>query len=189
MHCKSLASILVAGLSIVAVSAAPHGSPTLEARTCTTGYPSWISYIDSSNPTQSFPNSNQVTVSLSATSEKDALVQFTNIPSGSYGCQFEAFFPAGFTVTNTDNAQVYVYSVDRQITPTDTWNNAPNKVSQVGTANFVPSATADTKVVINSFVCTPSMSFRIRINSDSGFGSTAFTQANAAGGFRVTYNC
>ncbi|KAH0538690.1 hypothetical protein GP486_008760, partial [Trichoglossum hirsutum] len=183
MHYQSLASVIFAGLLSSIVAAAPHGSPTIQARACATGYPSWISYIDSSTPTLSFPNSNLVSISLSSAAERDALVQFTGIPSGSYGCQFEAFFPAGFTVTNTGNAQVYVYSVDRQITATDTWNNAPNKVSQVGTANFLPSTSAPTKVVINSFVCAPSMSFRLRISQDSGSGSSSFTQANANGGF------
>ncbi|OCK82943.1 hypothetical protein K432DRAFT_379970 [Lepidopterella palustris CBS 459.81] len=166
MQYLTLASAILS--SALLVSAAPTGSESnLTPRSCSTAYPESIG----------FPINYVISQDAGAVNKRDDAISFNNIPEGSYGCTLEVDFPAGYPITSSGNAQVYVFAED-----------GPSAGSQVGTVNFASSPVAPFKYVINSFTCRPSMSFRMSIGSTTDAGSVAFADTKDAG-ITMKYNC
>ena len=131
---------------------------SLTARTCPTAYPESLG----------FPINYSISQSTGATNKHDAAVSFS-IPPNSYGCTLRADFPAGYPITSTGNAQVYVFDSSNR---------------QVGTVTFGSPQSA----VINSFACAPQMEYRLSIGSLEQAGSVAFADIQGAG-LTMTYDC
>lgn len=163
MHYLTISSLILS--SALFSSAAP--TSTYERRACSTAYPATIG----------FPINYSISQDAGATNKHDNLVSFTSVPAGSYGCQLEVNFPAGYPITSSGNSQVYVFAED-----------GPSKGSQVGTVTFASSPVAPTKYIINSFQCATTMSYRLSIGSQTDAGSVAFAGTQDAG-FTMTYNC
>lgn len=190
MHALSITSAILA----TALLSSAKPTATLVPRACTTVFPTFIDLIDQANPTTS-TSGMDFTVALDPAAgntftRRDALVTFDNIPAGSYGCQLEAIFPAGATVTSTGASQVNVYSLDRVAAPTDTYATSPNNVILFGTITFASDPTGPTTRVINSAACAPSLSYRFSLAGDSGTaGSVSFAEIATTQGLQITFNC
>ncbi|KAK5013904.1 hypothetical protein LTR60_003623 [Cryomyces antarcticus] len=186
-----LAATLVLA-SGVFVSATPVGSPTLNARACSTAYPA-IARVDSAQPVASYLPGFVVSQDAGAKNKQDAFAEFI-IPAGSYGCSLEAYFPAGYPISSSGKAQVYVYTTDKPLSFSPrgsdvSWAYSPQTVSQVGTVTFTSDPAAPKRIFINSFACQPKMTYRFSISRDStAAGAVSFQQTNGAG-LRMTYNC
>ncbi|KAI9874006.1 MAG: hypothetical protein M1830_010300 [Pleopsidium flavum] len=191
MHVLSVASVFLA--TALLSSATPTGtSNNLVPRACTTLFPTFIDHIDEQNPnTATVDSTFEVALDDNAGTlfHRDVLVRFDNIPAGSYGCQLDAFFPAGATITSTGATQVNVFSLDRLAEPTDTFATAPNNVNLFGTITFSSSATDSRTAVINSGVCAPSLSFRFTLASPTAIGDVNFAEILNTQGLRITFNC
>jgi hypothetical protein len=148
-------------------SAAPTASAPLERRACSVAYPQSIGFPINYDIHQDAGGANKVPNAIS----------FTNIPAGSYGCQLEANFPAGYPITSSGNAKVNIYTV-----------SGANSGSLFGTVTFASSPVAPTKFVINSAKCEPLMSYRMEIASPDQAGRVAFADTKDAG-LTITYNC
>jgi len=188
-------TFLAAGASLLSLAAAaPTGTEPLAPRwPCVTEYPTYIGIVDSLNPNAAAVNNldNQGSGSLgpiakSSSSVQSELLQFTNIPGGSYGCQLEVSFPASYSITSIGNAQVSVYTVSPAFAvPGATYSNTAGESKTLfGTATF----NAGGKAVINSQTCSPTLQYRVEISQDSAGGSVSFVQSHSAG-FRLTHNC
>lgn len=190
MHVFSITSVFLA--TALLSSATPTGTSNLVPRACTTLFPTFIDHISEQNPTTSTTDTN-FEVALDSVAgtlyHRDVLVRFDNIPAGSYGCQLDAFFPAGATVTNTGATQVNVFTLDQLAIATDTYATAPNDVSLFGTITFSASTTDVQKAVINSGVCAPSLSYRFSMASTTAIGDVMFQEILNTQGLRITYNC
>jgi hypothetical protein len=162
MQYLTVATILSSALL---ASAAPTTvSEPLERRGCQVAYPESIG----------FPINYSISQGPGASNKVDNAHGFNTIPAGSYGCQLEVNFPAGYPITSSGNSQVYVF------------NTATG--AQVGTVNFASSPVQATKYVINSFTCEASMNYRLSIGSTTDAGSVAFADTIDAG-ITMTYNC
>lgn len=190
MHVLSITSVFLA--TAILSSATPTGTSNLVPRACTTVYPALIDLIDQQNPTVANPSTN-VEVALNDVAgtlyHRDALVRFDNIPAGSYACQLEAYFPAAATITQSGSTLVDVFSVDRNALATDTYAVSPQRVGIFGTLTFQSSATQPTKQVINSAACSPSLTYRLAISSQTAVGDVNFVNTAAAQGLQITFNC
>ncbi|KAF2810429.1 uncharacterized protein BDZ99DRAFT_520499 [Mytilinidion resinicola] len=151
--------------SALLASAAPTPAD-LNARACSVAYPQSIG----------FPINYSISQDAGAANKRDDAITFDNIPAGSYGCQLEVNFPAGYPITSSGNSQVYF------------WSGTGASKEQVGTVNFASSPVAATKFVINSFTCAPTMSYTMSIGSETDAGSVAFADTKDAG-ITMTYNC
>ncbi|OCK84697.1 hypothetical protein K432DRAFT_378346 [Lepidopterella palustris CBS 459.81] len=126
--------------------------------------------------------------------KRDLIVSFTGIPSGSYGCQLEFDFKPNpsASVTGIGNPQnLNVYAINGDLPATVTWDSiTPVTGSLVGTWTF-PTGN-DLKVaktiVINSFVCQPTMNFRIQVANDGAKGYVSDPE-DATSGLRISHNC
>jgi hypothetical protein len=191
MHCfKSLA--LVSALAAGLAAAAPA---ELDRRACVTEYPAFISHIYESSPNQpgnigDYYESAFVPASQGGPYRRDVIVQFENIPAGSYGCQLEAYFPAGGRVYQSGNSLTNVSLVDRPASRSDSWNTAPRPVSLFGTLTFTPSATEPVVQVINTSVCNSTLTYRFSIAAfNQEAGNVYFQIANGVQGLRIRRNC
>lgn len=156
--------LLLLGLA----SAAPTSPATpLERRACSVAYPSGIG----------FPINFDIRQDAGKTNVHDGYVHFTTVPEGSYGCQLEANFPAGYPITSSGASQVNVY-----------WDSGAAKGSLFGTVTFASSPVAPTKFVINSAKCERYMGFRLSIAHESLPGRVAFADTKDAG-LTISYNC
>jgi hypothetical protein len=153
--------------SSLLVSAAPTTAAPLDRRACSVAYPSAIGFPINFDIHQDAGGANKVTNALT----------FNNIPAGSYGCQLEANFPAGYPITSSGNSQVNIYST-----------SGDNNGKLFGTVTFASSPIAPTKFVINSAKCEPLMTYRMEIASQDQAGRVAFADTQAAG-LTMTYNC
>ncbi len=181
MHTKI--AIVIAGLLTSTILALPQGSPT-----CQTVYPTIVARISQAQPSASLLPGFTISQEADASNKQDVLVEF-DIPAGSYGCQLEAFFPAGYSIQSSGETLVYVYSTDKNPSRDVTWATAPAPVSQVGTIEFASDPSKPTTEVINSFVCQPETTYRLSIGRDfTAAGSVSFAQTVGAG-LRITHNC
>ncbi|KAI9875014.1 MAG: hypothetical protein M1830_009029, partial [Pleopsidium flavum] len=82
------------------------------------------------------------------TVREDCLVQFS-IPEGSYGCQMELYFPAGFRSLTDDDSDVQLnfWTIDGVIDVEDDWLKAPGRAMLFGTTVI---SDGGSRVVINS---------------------------------------
>ncbi|KAI9773025.1 MAG: hypothetical protein M1839_002255, partial [Geoglossum umbratile] len=177
----AVASVILTLTSFGPVSAAPapaadqaflEPTPTDDfgSRSCQTIYPSFIKPIFSMYPDYSAPNTMLQDRSFQVQSgdswRQDSLVMFTGIPSGANGCQLQYTFPSGFTLTLVGHTQLYVYTMDRNATDSDTWENSPKEKSLWGSANPAPGGSG----VVNSETCYESLTYRIEIGDQPNSG-------------------
>jgi hypothetical protein len=144
--------------TIALTSAAPSSTNHLTAKSCSVAYPEAIG----------FPINYHISQDAGATNKIDNEISFS-IPAGSYGCTLRADFPAGYPIESSGNSQVYFFDQND---------------SQVGTITFG----SPEDQVINSFVCQPTMTYRMSIGSLEEAGSVAFADIQGAG-LTMTYNC
>lgn len=189
----SLLLSLLAFLGGTSIAAPAHLSP----RQCAIEYPSYQGFIQKQNPTVGangpyvlvwkYPTNNTVI---------ESLIQFSNIPSGAWGCQLELFFPKGYTELlgmYGGSSSLSVYKTG-PIPNGATWNTAPPAEFLFGTVPALPVNQAineDTKIVINSAACQPIMSYRITAPPEASFGGVEFWQDSTYphAGFRMVHNC
>ncbi|KAF2689300.1 hypothetical protein K458DRAFT_413597 [Lentithecium fluviatile CBS 122367] len=148
-------------------SAAPTASAPLDRRACSVAYPQAIG----------FPINFDIHQDAGGANKNYNALTFSNIPAGSYGCQLEANFPAGYPITSSGNSQVNIYSV-----------SGDNGGSLFGTVTFASSPVAPTKFIINSAKCETLMTYRMEIASEDQAGRVAFADTKDAG-LTMTYNC
>lgn len=196
MYALPITSIILATAFLS--SAIPTGTSDLTPRACTTQYPTIIDHIYEISPNYANQQNNYFEIAYDTVSgsdsrlwRRDVVVQFENIPAGSYGCQLEAYFPAGGNVNQYGNSQVNVFTVDKPATPADTWNTAPRQKSLFGTITFEAKPFESTKRVINSGVCNSTLTYRFTIASSTAVGEVYFQEGPDFNGqgLRLTHNC
>jgi len=169
------------------VNAAPW-SNTSHYGNCSAEYPSLLVPISTTSVTVPLGNTTQFIVQHNATNDVrgDCLVQFS-IPAGSYGCQLELFFSAGFqNLPNSDSdGQIDFWTIDRVINSEDDWSEAPGGATLFGIAFLHEGAS---RVVINSCKCKSILSFRVSMTSNAGVGNVSFVQI-LKGGLKMTHSC
>ena len=193
MH-LALPTTLVISALLGLGQAVPAASPAeLVPRACVTEYPTLITHIFEASPDQKSPNNNYIEVAHDyatrspALYRRDVVVQFSNIPSGSFGCQLEAFFPAGTPISSYGDPRVNVFAVDKPATPDDTWNTSPKPTFLFGTVAFESKPNEDVRRVINSATCQSTLTYRLSTATDQ-LGEVYFTQGSSQG-LRLVHNC
>ncbi|KAH8693341.1 hypothetical protein GQ44DRAFT_159714 [Phaeosphaeriaceae sp. PMI808] len=188
--------MLLAILTGTSITAPTHLSP----RQCAIEYPSYQGFIQKENPTVG-ANGPYFLVWKDPTSPTgtiiESLIQFSNIPSGAWGCQLELFFPKNYPQLlgmRGGASKINVYETTGPIPNGATWNTAPQTKFLFGNTPALPVnqlVAEDVKIVINSAVCQPTMSYRITIAPESGAGGVEFWQDNTYPhvGFRMVHNC
>lgn len=153
--------------AFIGIAAAAPTSAPLERRACSVAYPESIG----------FPINYEIKQDAGKTNVVAPSVNFNNVPAGSYGCQLEVNFPAGYPIQSSGSSAVNVWSI-------------PSEGNRFlfGTVNFASSPVAPTKYVINSATCAPLMSYQLEIASDSLPGRVAFADTIDAG-ITISYNC
>jgi hypothetical protein len=190
---KQLLSIasLFAAIGFSSAAAVPASAPALERRACAIEYPSIIQHIWQGSPDAGNNDPSYFAVGGIEPYKYDVIVQFENIPAGSWGCQLEAFFPPGAFLYESGATLVDVYAVDRPVTPSDTWNRSPKPTHLFGSINFETKPDQEVRQFINSASCSPTMTYRFTISSKTTEGYVYFpqgTDGNRAG-IRLTHNC
>ncbi|KAL2831446.1 hypothetical protein BDW59DRAFT_130976 [Aspergillus cavernicola] len=185
MHLLKTASLLLASLTTL-VKAVPAPS------SCTTVFPAFAR-VDQAQPVASYLPNFKISQEAGATKKQDTFVEF-KVPAGSWGCTLSYYFPAGTPVNTVGLAPVEVFSVAGPLSRSPrgidiSWGYCPAPISMVGTVKFESSPSQATSRVINSFVCAPTMTYRLSISQGhTQKTSVGFAQSNAAG-LRMTYNC
>jgi hypothetical protein len=199
MHSLSIAAAIL--VNVLIASAVPTGTVDLVPRACVTEYPSLHNNIMDVYPNRSrYDNLFDVNYGYTVggfTFRTDQLVRFDSIPDGSYGCQLEVVFPAGRLgkeIFLAGKTKVNVYTVDRDVTRTDTWQYSPQPVSLFGTLDFDVDPNQPFKRVINSAVCKPSLSYRFSLESTTELGDVLYYPlqegpGKSGIGLRITHNC
>ncbi|KAF2257356.1 hypothetical protein BU26DRAFT_558748 [Trematosphaeria pertusa] len=160
-------AVALLSTSLLTTAAPTASSAPLERRACSVAYPQSIG----------FPINYDIHQDAGGANKVPNAITFSNIPAGSYGCQMEVNFPAGYPITSSGNSQVNIYA---------TSGTAPG--SLFGTVNFASSPVAPTKFVVNSATCDTTMSYRMEIASADQAGRVAFADTKDAG-ITMTYNC
>jgi len=118
--------------------------------------------------------------------EHDSLVEFTGIPAGAWNCQLEWNLPANADLFSWGKTQLNIYTVDRDATASDTWNNSPQPVSLWGTTTLSVGGTS----VVNGKTCSPNLTFRIEIARDSDApGLVGWTVSDGIPGWQLRHSC
>ncbi|KAH8730514.1 hypothetical protein GQ44DRAFT_445812 [Phaeosphaeriaceae sp. PMI808] len=164
MQYITLAAALLS--SAVLTSAAPTTPSTLERRACQVAYPQSIGFPINYDIHQDAGGANSVSNALT----------FNNVPAGSYGCQLEVNFPAGYPITSSGSSAINIFATSGSST------------ILFGTVTLQSSPVAPSKFVINSAQCSSSMTYRMEIASKTNAGRVAFADTKDAG-FTMTYNC
>jgi hypothetical protein len=153
--------------AVLSTALLTSAAPTLSTRACSVAYPRSIGFPINFSIHQDAGGLNPVPNALS----------FDNIPAGSYGCQLEANFPAGYPITSSGASQLNIFATGGETGDV-----------LFGTVTLQSSPVAPTRFVVNSAVCKTSLGFRLEIASETEAGSVAFADTKDAG-FTVTYNC
>ncbi|KAI9675658.1 MAG: hypothetical protein M1817_001025 [Caeruleum heppii] len=192
---------LILSASLLSFTTATPTPAELAPRSCVTQYPNLIQHIYEVSPDSGFQQDNFFEIAYDVVSgdnsrlwRRDVVVQWDNIPAGSYGCQIEAFFPPrnqGGNVNQYGNSLVDVYAVDEKATISDTWNTAPKRAYLFGTIRFETKENEPVKRVINSQVCNSTLTYRFTISSNTDVGEVYFQQGPGFNnqGLRLTHNC
>jgi len=185
------ALVALASSALLATASPTPTEQNLVARACQTAWPAFAR-VEQANPNSKYLPGFTIAQDAGPSNKQDVFIQF-NIPSGAYGCQLQAYFPAGFSITSSGSSQVNTYSLASTIPVTPSgldvsWNSAPASVSLVGTTTFSSSPVNPTTPVINSFTCASVMAFRLSIASTSNAGSVSWAQG-APNGLQMVYNC
>lgn len=160
MQFTTLATFL---LTSALTTAAPT---TLSPRSCQVSYPASIG----------FPINYSIYQSANGANARTDAITFTNIPAGSYGCQFEVNFPANYPITSSGNSAINIIALE-----------ADGSETLFGTVTLKSGPDA-TKIVVNSAVCATTMSYRAEIASETEAGSVSFAEIQGAG-FTMVYDC
>lgn len=153
--------------ALLSLATAAPTSALLERRACSVAYPQSIG----------FPINYEIKQDANRANAVEPFVTFNNIPAGSYGCQLEVNFPAGYPIQSSGSTSVNVWA-----------ESGASKGSLFGTVTFTSSPVASTKYVINSAKCESLMSYKLAIASDTLPGRVAFADTKDAG-ITMTYNC
>ena len=194
MHVSSVLG-LAAIVSLVG-AAAPRDQVPLEPKSCTIKLPTSYQQIVQSQPKQSFPQGNLFNVSQDSSGAVDTLLRFTNIPSGSFGCQVAVSFTFGFPIDSEGSTLLNVYALPNPISSSDTYATYfPDGGRGTPKGSFLWATTTITgqKAVLNSETCKPTLGYLFQIASSTKAGSVSFRDAgnnlSGIGGFYLTYNC
>lgn len=152
--------------SALLASAAPTSSNPLSRRACQVAYPQSIGFPINYDIHQDAGGLNSVPNALT----------FTNVPAGSYGCQLEINFPPNYPITSSGSSALNIYAT------------SGGSDTLFGTVTLQSSPVAPTRFVVNSAVCSSSMSYRIEIASKTEAGRVAFADTKDAG-FTMSYDC
>ena len=168
-------------------------------RQCITEYPSYQGSINKEYPSSASSNGPAFVVWKNTNgTELQVLLQFTNIPTNSWGCQLELYFPKGYPSLYpmySEQNILYVYKVNERIEAGASWNTAPKPAYLFGnTAVGLPTTQPvqnDIRMIVNSAQCAAAMGFRISIPPDIPRGGVQFWRNNPWEnvGFRMTHNC
>ncbi|KAF2675676.1 hypothetical protein K458DRAFT_397716 [Lentithecium fluviatile CBS 122367] len=192
---------------LVGLSSPTPIQPPISPRACAIEYPTYIAFLEKQDPNKVGTNGTYF-ISWKDPSvvsgrpipnglDIDSFVQFSGIPSSAWGCQLEMFFPKGYWgllgLPGGKN-KLNVFRVTDPIPPHVTWNTAPKGAYLFGSTQELPTDQVlqqDTKIVINSVGCNPTMTFRVSIPEEVGRGGVEFWRdASFPGaGFRLTHNC
>ncbi|KAI9837164.1 MAG: hypothetical protein M1838_004887 [Thelocarpon superellum] len=201
MHSQFLlvgAAILNAVTALPALQVADSPASPVERRCGTTVYPSYISWIDSRSPNGAQGPVNFISTFADPNDKayRVAEVQF-QIPPGAGGpCQLEYIFPPNALISASGHSQLQVYKTSSNITPNDTWGNAPTPTFLFGSFNPV----AGTSGTVNSEGCAPTLNYFVQVfeqwelNSGSvPAGFVEFQEHPTPGptemGLKIQYGC
>lgn len=151
--------------SAILTNAAPTSS-NFEKRACQIAYPRSIGFPINFDIHQDAGGANAVTNELA----------FNNIPPGSYACQLEVNFPAGYPITSSGASALNIFAT------------SGDHDTLFGTVTLQSSPISATKFVINSAQCSSLMTYRLQIASTTEAGRVAFADTKGAG-FTMVYNC
>jgi hypothetical protein len=190
----------VAAIGLAALTAAKP-TPTkfeLAPRCGITVLPTFYQQIEADNAGQSYAPSNEFLASQSsnAASNIATLVQFENIPAGSYGCDLSVSFTYQYPINSSGSTLLNVYPLPGPVSSSDNYSTYfPNggKQNPKG-APLWGSVTLDgNRHDIGGSGCTANPAFLFEIASDTQAGSVAFADAgnnlSGIGGFYITYDC
>jgi hypothetical protein len=201
--------------SLLAVAPALALPATLQPRSCSTLYEPQLWTIAQHVPeTPDGPFTTPFRV-FQDIGKKDLVASFRSIPTGAYGCTLQFDYQPGTNALVQDNAgdvtQINVFRVsdggnfpckplffpsvkwskaDRFAVPL-TWDNTDSRTgSLVGTFDFPSGADLNTAhtITINSFACSPVMTFRLSI-ADPGANGGVQDDEGTTSGLRMAYNC
>jgi len=185
--------------SLLAVTSALAVPATLQPRSCSTQYVPQLWTIAQHVPeTPDGPFTTPFRV-FQDIGKKDLVASFRTIPAGAYGCTLQLDYEPGNNAQVVNNggagnvAQINVFQVsDGGNFPFPlTWDNTNDRTgSLVGTFNFPTGADLNTAhiLTINSFACSPVMTFRLSIADPNANGGVQVDE-NSASGLRMAYNC
>lgn len=164
----------------------PAAHPPLSP--CATEYPTIIRWLEKANPDSPGTNGSVLSVHKDTYFPRpnglqiDSLLLFRNIPHNAWGCQLEFFYPAGewSVISAGDGPQrINVYGVTDPVvsnvtgtTSNVTWNTAPQPTYLVASPLLETDEVVkeDTKIVIGSVACEPTLDFRISIPPEVEYG-------------------
>jgi hypothetical protein len=191
-----LLSILSTAILASTALAAPG---VVEARNngCSFSYKPHLFLIESQTP--AFPAADQTTpfhVANHKNGRQDLVASFRNIPQGAWGCQIQIDYkPTANPVVNVVSGNplsINMFRITDEGSPWPvSWDNTNSRTgSLVGTFTFPsgPDAAAPKTVWINSFVCSPVMTFRFTMAYPNGFGGVSIADTGMSG-LRMQYNC
>ncbi len=203
-------SILLIAASLAALSSAVPTPAQLAPRCGTTIAPTIMQIFSSTQPDTSFPNSVTPTSDGTFTVSQDENggeilqgVAFTNLPPGSFGCQLQFTFDAGFPISQSAQPQMNVSTLgvghsDRIVNLNGfTLNDLFNTPGALDTGLFgtIGPLQAGQTAVVNSEACPTdlngggNLAFLFSISSwVEGAQSVSFTQTPTSGIFLV-HNC
>lgn len=181
-----------ATIALLATTVLALPTQTSEKRTCTTIYPTSSNYILNANyPTSVYPSGNTVKLAKEAGQSLSTLLQFNNIPSGSYGCQVNVAFPSGVTFgTGSTAVNVYTNPVPLPAGGPTYSNPKPNSgIFGTTTLQSPQKSTVNTHCPesTDNGVLALTVAYPDWV-SDQTTNSLEFTNA-PGNGFYMTYNC
>jgi hypothetical protein len=200
--------------SLLAVTSALALPTTLQPRSCSTLYEPQLWSIAQHVPeTSNGPFTTPFRV-FQDIGKKDLVASFRYIPTGAYGCTLQFDYQPGHNAQVQDNAgnpaQINVFQVadggnfpckkcsqdaeckaDSLCVGPLTWDNTDSRTgSLVGTFDFPTGADLNTAqtITINSFACSPIMTFRFSTADPGANGGVQVDEDNMSG-LRMAYNC
>ena len=180
-------------LSALLLTSPTLASPLLTSRACSHVYsPSLWSISQHVPETANGPFTTPFSVSQDI-GKRDLIASFT-IPAGAYGCQLEFDYepnPSASVTGLGDPQLLNVFALPAALPATVTWDSiTPVTGSLVGTWSFPTGAdlAVQKTIVVNSFVCAPTMNFRFQTANEGAKGAVSDPE-DGASGLRISYNC
>jgi hypothetical protein len=183
--------------SLLTISSALALPSTLAPRQCGYSYQPQLWYISQHEPeASSGPDTTPFTV-WQDIGKKDLVASFRTIPGSAWGCNLQfAYNPNHNAIVDAevgDPTVINVYQVsDGGNFPWPiTWDNTNSRTgSLIGTWHFPTGDALNTSEVIeiNGLVCSPVLTYRFSVASDSARGGVSM-DTDAVTGLRMSYNC